>query len=403
MQRPLLLLMLSLWPAFPATAEPVPITLQDALRRAQEISPAGMVIARSLDRARAEAAATGLWPNPDLSLTRETSAGVVETFETLSVPLLLSGRLGLERASARKGLVAGQAAARQDLIDLRATTREAFLGLLQSQQQISALQTGATRLRELVEVLRLREREGESSGFDRMRAEREMAEVETDLLHAGADLEGARSALAALVALPAEGLFAQGTLDSPGALPDGDAIRSLAQTRGDLLALDAQTERAGLLARAARRRVVPEPSITVGRKTSEQSGLDDTGAVLGLGFTIPLFDRGQGLRGVAAAEAAFLRVRRDALARQAAAGAEAAYARVVARREAEARYAAAGNPEELVTIARAAYEGGEMRILELLDAYRTALAVRLRTLELHASARKAEADLGRVLGAEVFP
>jgi outer membrane protein TolC len=42
-----------------------------------------------------------------------------------------------------------------------------------------------------------------------------------------------------------------------------------------------------------------------------------------------------------------------------------------------------------------------MRILELLDAYRTALEVRLKTIDLHAAARRAEAALGRTVGSEV--
>jgi outer membrane protein TolC len=175
------------------------------------------------------------------------------------------------------------------------------------------------------------------------------------------------------------------------------------RSRGDLLSLEAQADRADLLARAARRRAVPEPSITIGRKGTEEGGSEDTGPQLGLAFSIPLFDRGQGARGVATAEAALLRARCEALDRQAGAEAEAAYAEAVARREAERRYAAAGDPHELITIARAAYEGGEMRIFELLDAYRTALAVRLRMLELRAAARKAEVALGRVMGAEVLP
>jgi cobalt-zinc-cadmium efflux system outer membrane protein len=387
----------------PAAAEPRPITLEEALRRAEEISPSGRTISLAVERARAEVSATGLWPNPELSLVREESAGTVERFENLSVPILLTGRLGLERASARKGLTAEEASARQERVSLRGRVREAFLDLLQLRQRTSSLETGRLRLLELVEVLRLREREGESSGFDRMRAERELADVEVDLLEARGDLEGARAALAALVALPAEGLIAEGTLDPSGTPPGREEVRSLAQRRGDVLALDAQAERADLLARAARRRAVPEPSITIGRKATEEGGPEDAGPVLGLAFAIPLFDRGQGTHGSAAAEAALLRARREALARQAVAEAEAAYAEVGARREAEESYAAAGDPEELVTIARAAYEGGEMRILELLDAYRTALAVRLRTLELRAAARKAEVGLGRAVGAEVLP
>jgi cobalt-zinc-cadmium efflux system outer membrane protein len=106
---------------------------------------------------------------------------------------------------------------------------------------------------------------------------------------------------------------------------------------------------------------------------------------------------------VATSEAALLRAQRDTLTRRAESEAESALAAAVALREAEKAFRAAGNPEELVTIAQAAYEAGEMRILELLDAYRTALSARLKAIELSAGARRAEVELSRSLGTEVIP
>ena len=59
--------------------------------------------------------------------------------------------------------------------------------------------------------------------------------------------------------------------------------------------------------------------------------------------------------------------------------------------------------EDLVKIARAAYEGGEAGILELLDALRIELDVQLRLLDLSATARRSALELERLVGEEVIP
>jgi cobalt-zinc-cadmium efflux system outer membrane protein len=58
---------------------------------------------------------------------------------------------------------------------------------------------------------------------------------------------------------------------------------------------------------------------------------------------------------------------------------------------------------DLVRIARAAYEGGEVGILELIDAYRMQREVRLRLQELVAAARQSAFELERLVGEEVIP
>jgi outer membrane protein TolC len=392
---------LLLAPMVALAGEARPITMDEALRRAEELSPAGQEIALEIERARAEIAASGLWSNPEFSLVREESAGIVERFANVSQTFPLTGRLALERDAARTGQSAAQARAKQERIALRAKVRETFVDLLLAQELTKALETGRAQLHELVEVLRVREREGESSGFDRMRAERELAEVEADQAESRGRLAVAKSALAAVVALPADGLEASGSLGSQVPLPEGGEIQRLAAMRGDVTALDNEAERADLLARSSRRRIIPDLSLTAGTKTTEAGTPDDRGPVLGVGFSIPIFDHGQGGRAVAGAEGALLRTRRAKLVRLAETEIEAAYAEVDARRRAEEEYSAHGNAEDLLRIARATYEGGAMRILELLDAYRTVLAVRLRELELHAAARRAEAALGLALGVEL--
>ena len=352
MRKDLLSVVLLLAPTAVLAGEARLITMDEALRRAEE-SPGGQEIALAIERARAEIGASGLWSNPDLSLLREESAGVVERFANVSQTFPLTGRLALEKDAARSGHSAALARASQERIALRARVRETFVDLLLAQEVARALETGRSQLLELVEVLRVREREGESSGFDRMRAERELAELEADEAESRGRLAVAKSALAAVVALPTEGLEASGSLGARPLLPEKGEIQRLAETRGDVAALDNDAGRADLLARASRRRVVPDLSLTVGTKTTEAGTPDDRGPVLGVGVSFPIFDHGQGGRAVAAAEGALLCARRAKLVAHVVSEIEAAQAEVEVRRRAEDDYSAHGNPDELLRIARA--------------------------------------------------
>jgi outer membrane protein, heavy metal efflux system len=385
-----------------AAADTVAITLDEALRRVEE-APAMRNVRLEVERARAEIRGAGLWANPDASVSREDAAGTIDMFATLSLPLPLWGRPSLEKSAARTAARAAETRAGQDRLEVRARVREQFLELVASQERLAVIEDGLGRIDELVRALRAREAEGESSGFDRRRAERERAEVEADAGEGRARLARARASLAGLLGLPMEGLRAEGTLAPVRPLPTLEEVRERAASRGDVEALRTAAEAQDLLVRAASRRLLPEPVLTAGWKRTVAGNEAGNGSVLGAGFALPLFDRGQGPRAVAQAEASLLRNQREALSREAIAGAEAALAETEARRNAESAYESAPPAEELVRIARAAYDEGETRILDLLDAYRTALAVRLRLVDLHLEARKAEIELDRAIGFESGP
>ena len=377
------------------------ITLDEALSRARDRSPVARRIQREVDAARAEVVATGLWPNPEFFVSREESAGVVERVVGFTLPIPLGGLPGIEKEAARIALRATQSDASLSALELRVRVREAFIDLLSSQERAAILEVGLEQLNELVSILLLREEHGEGSGFDRMRAEWERAAVAVQTTDAGAWVKSSRSVLAPLVSLPSEGLTAKGTLEPAGPMTPFHALLGATSSRGDLLALDERIRRAEFLGKSARRLRVPGLSLTAGAKNTEVGNVDDTGPALGLSLTIPIFDRGQGVYASAVAEAGLLQALREERGQEVRADAEAAYAAVSAARRNEEAFAAIGDPSELVSIAQVGYEGGAMIILELLDAYRTSLEMRLRMIDLRTSARRAEVELDRALGKEV--
>ena len=86
-------------------------------------------------------------------------------------------------------------------------------------------------------------------------------------------------------------------------------------------------------------------------------------------------------------------------------GVRAAYADAENRRKLVSEYSRRVQTPgyELTRIAETAYQEGEQRILEVLDAYRTVLHSELRALELKAAARQAVLQLERVTGERILP
>ena len=62
-----------------------------------------------------------------------------------------------------------------------------------------------------------------------------------------------------------------------------------------------------------------------------------------------------------------------------------------------------GAADELVQIAEVAYREGEVGILELLDAVRTASRARMRSIDLRLDARLAQIALERAVGDILWP
>jgi cobalt-zinc-cadmium efflux system outer membrane protein len=145
---------------------------------------------------------------------------------------------------------------------------------------------------------------------------------------------------------------------------------------------------------------VPELTLGIGHKTVDDDLGSDSGQMIGAGITIPLFDRGQASQQRASASAAV--ARNEHLLKLARAGGEVRglWNEVTDLTGAawQQHTAASQETTALVKVAEAAYRGGEIGVLELLDAYRAAHDAELKALDMAAAARQAQVELDRLTG-----
>lgn len=383
-----------------------------------EESYAAQVLAAGLDAkvaeaeaalARADTAGAGLWPNPSLEWERQpnpTEDRVVGGQHVIvaSIPLVLSGRLGLESESVERGVAAAEARRTHARSALRRDAALAFSAVLAATERRALLERSLSTLDELTRIIEAREKAGEAAGYDRARIVLERAVV-ADLLGA-AMLEERRAKAEALSLLgPSHTQLPPfvGALAAPRPMPDGaQLLQELGVNRSDLEALRLEEQSAGLAERAAGRSWIPEPTVNAGALLLEgaRSGAG-AGFVVGLSIPVPLFDHGQGPRARAGARQRLAAAQHERLllaARKELVATLDALALRTERRERHLRDVV-GGAEELRAIATAGYRGGSVELLALVDAERVARDAGLTAVELSLEVTTAQTELSFISGA----
>ena len=381
------------------------LTERQALELLRE-SPYYRELQARVEVTRAETRRGTLYPNPSANASFE-GAGRTD-FYLIEPPLALNGRLGLLRQAGASAVAAAEAEADHELRQLEARLRGAFFRLSYAQERKRTIRNSIEELQQVVRILREREKEGEGSKFDRLRAEREVVERETEASDTEVLIAEYGAGLARFLGerFNPEGLIVQGTLAPTYALPDlGDALAAALEARSDYRVEKERLERLRLETEAADRLRIPNPVVSGGFKRAAIGDRTVNGPVLSVSIDLPLFNKGQVEKQFAEAEAARTRARRQVLESQILAEVRAAFDSLRLRREIAETYQerSQGQTEELREIAEVGYQEGELGILELLDSYRVAQQAQLRSLELQAAAKLAEVEFDRAIGKEVLP
>ncbi|WP_404372915.1 TolC family protein [Corallococcus coralloides] len=391
-----------------ATAQ-APMTEAQYVRQVETASLEARVAEAEASVGRAVAVGAGRWPNPTLEWQREkatSGSGLRASQDILSVsiPLVLSGRLGLEAESANRNAQAAEATLARARGELHHAAVVAFSATLAAQERRRILEESLSELRRLAEVIAVRERAGDAAGYDRLRIEAEAAAVEDQLSGAVLHEHHVSAQTLQLLGPTAQSLPTfQGPLAPERPLPSLDQLLSrLELHRADVRALELETQSAQAARDAAARGWIPEPTVNAGGQliNTGQPGAGG-GYVVGLALPLPLFERRQGLKAQAEARQRLAEARRAALLHAARIRLTAAMEDVVGQRERRTRQrdGLLARAEALRRIAQAGYRGGGADLLVLVDAERTAREARLASVDLSLAVAEAEADLFLLSGA----
>jgi len=375
------------------------------------LSPQARELRARISLAEAEAKIRTVYPNPSVSYARE-GAGYNEFFEA-SQTLLLNGRIRYLRDAGAASVAAADANREAALWSLRSDLRQAFYRMVAAQERVRLLSTSVNEVEQLIGILRQREQEGEGSRYDRLRAEREIAELRTDVVAANALIAGARARISGFVPEGTQVQSVRGALLVALEPPGEEELRARAmEARADYRAEQKALSRYQMEEQAARRLRFPDPQVAAGVKRADvTSGVGPnpfasatrTGLIFSLTVPLPVLNSGRYEVARYQAEQEQAKARAVVLARQIQSEIQGAREVWTIRREALAAYQreleSAGL--ELTQITRVAYEEGEVGILELLDSLRVNRLASLRVLDLQAGVREAFIELERVVGAEL--
>src|SRR5436190_2841370 len=181
-------------PAGRAQNAPPEWSESQVVERFLALSPQARELRARVALAAADARSRAVYPNPSVTYSRE-GAGYNEFFEA-SQTVPLNGRTRYLREAGAASVSVAAANREAALWSLRSDLRLAFYRMVASQEHWRILSTAAGEIEQLIRILRRREDEGEGSRYDRLRAEREAAELRLDIAATRSQVAAAGAQLA---------------------------------------------------------------------------------------------------------------------------------------------------------------------------------------------------------------
>ncbi len=375
-------------------------------------SPQAVAARAQVAVTRADARGRSLYTNPSFTYSRE-GAGLTQFFQAEQT-LPLTGRIGILRQTVAPAVGAAEAEADALVWQLRAEVRQAYHRLLALQGRQDVLDATLTDMQEVIRILATREKEGEGSRFDRLRGERELVDIRSELISLQAQTAEARSRLLVFLPQGTEIAKVEGVVAPTDELPAlADMVSRAMAARAELRVDSQLIARLRLEQQAAGRLRYPEPTLAAGLKRADVLDLSQPGKppseraqngfVVGITVPIPSFNRGQFEVARLQAEQTRVEAHRRALEHQIRQQVAGAFQTLTLRRGALQGYRQelGTRNEDLLKIAQVAYQEGQAGILELLDVLRLQRQSQQRVIELGTAAREAQIELERVMGQEV--
>ena len=382
------------------SAQPTPLTLEAAIRRAFLSNPGLRAAGRDLDIAAGLRVQAGTAPNPELSYLSE---GVKKDARTTTVQLNqaieLGGKRGARVALAERERDVAAADLASYRSSLRADVVTAFFDVLTAQERLLLAQATQELSQKVTGVAARRVIAGKISPVEETRARVAEASTKIELSQAANELALARRRLASTWGSSDLLIVAVETPAIPtGAHPPTDALLALLPAAPQITRARREIDRQMAMTDVERSRRYSDLTVSLGSKRNEQIGQRQT--VVGLAIPLPLFDRNQGnlassLRRTDKArdELRVVENKLSAELAQASLRLNAAASELVILRD------------EVLPGAHSAYdagtrgfEAGKFSFIDVLDAQRTLFQAKTQYVRALGESYRAASDIERIIG-----
>jgi len=382
-----------------ARADDGTVTLETALARARQRSPAVLSARARIEEARGRLrGASALRDNPvlesatgrraDSASAADLDLGVSQTFE-------LGGRRGARIAGAEAGVARAVASADDTLRTALRQVADAFFRAIHAEQRLGVARSSEAYAADVHRIAERRHAAGDIAVLEVNVALSTVSRARSEVRSAEASRAAALGDLRVLLNVgPEEPLSVAGDLGERRAYELGE-LTARAMERADLKALQAELREAEAEVRLGRGYGWPDlsPAVRYERDDGERV------VWAGLTVTLPLFNRGQELKAVGEARAQRIRAEIEALTRavrtEVKSALDAYVLRLQAAEELQATLAALDENEAL---ARRSYEVGQIGLAEFLLVRREILETRMARLDRLLEAAEARADLESRVG-----
>ena len=393
-------------PARASETAPPGLTLAEAINLALLYSPELRAAQHELQASEGAVSQAGARPNPELqTLVEDTRAQTRTTTVQLSQPIELGG----QRAARVSAAQLSQAQVAIDLqarrAQVRADVTQAFFASAIAQERVRLAQASSDLAMRAFQAVAKRVQAGKVSPVEETRAKVAQATVVLELHQAQSEMRVAQQRLGSLLGKPSSALPPidwQASVDAAAKFtPDFVNQRSARLSEAPLLRqARLEVDRRKALAELEEARRVPDVTVTLGTKRSQELGRSQ--AVIGLALPLPVWDTNQGnvlqalrLQDKAQADLAATQIRVDTQWTELSEQFQSAHAEIQVFEQdvlpgAESAWQAAVTGFEL----------GKFSFLETLDAQRTLFQARAQYLRALGEMHRAAADIDRLLGTD---
>ena len=377
--------------------DPALLTEAQSLQLGLNQSAFTQLLASRLEAAQSDVIDATTRPNPEFEWSRQEVGDETETSYWLRQQVDVSGQRQAQSEAAHARVRVATAEADALHSEHRAKIRRRFFQTLHDSRQLTLASAWLDKAATVEATMQQRETAGDVSGYDRRRISREKIALLAERRSIQAQRDGSwERLLAALGDAISRDRYRAVTGDLlDDSIPSLDTFLALIQQRPVLQRLQHEADSHRLEMRAARRSRYPDITLGIGLKTVDQPAGDDSGLMFSAGLPLPLFDhrRGPSRRSAALAVAAESEYRLALAEAEGQVRSLWQQARQLADNARLFREQSVQTSAELVRIAEAAYHSGEIGVLELIDAYRSALDAEAEALTLELQARLVRIEL----------